>query len=75
MVDFVIKIEDEHKLAGLTAARLSFNCESAEEARSCGGCANKDACEVQEFASDAEYVNFLINQAAAFFARKYLRAQ
>jgi hypothetical protein len=75
MVDFVIKIEDARKLAGIRAARLAFNSDSAEEARSYEASANKEACAVQEFANDVEYVDFLVNQAAAFFARKYLRPQ
>lgn len=67
MTVFTITIEDEHQLAGITAARLAYNASlpatvmiDEEEVP------NPDLLE-----TDAEYVQFVMSRAAESYAKQY----
>ena len=58
---FTITITDERKLAGIRAARLAYNAEVAEQ--------NPDGALI--FQTESEYIAFLVDHSAEFFARHY----
>lgn len=67
MTTFTITIEDEHQLAGITAARLAYNALlpatvmiDEEEVP------NPDLLE-----TDAEYVQFVMSRAAESYSKQY----
>ena len=59
MAQFIIDIEDPAKLAGITAAREAYN-ES-----------NADAEDFVPLDTDEEYVQFVMDGAAASYANQY----
>lgn len=64
-----IVIEDEQKLAAITAARLAFNIANDLEAHS-----SKNGDPKRSFETDEEYLIFLVHHAVEFFARTYTRS-
>lgn len=68
-MNVMISIEDEQKLAAITAARLAFNQTSGLDTHS-----SETGDTKRRFETDEEYLVFLVHHTVEFFARTYTRS-